>query len=79
AAHLADAVVKSDAAVTTLSDLPSEYFFVKGYRARDVDRRNLDVANLAISKCGLVIFQMVSPAISNWHNLPQINATARES
>src|SRR5215472_5329881 len=53
AAHLAHSVVKSGAAVSTFSDIPSEHPAVKSRRTGNVARRHLEITDLSICHCGM--------------------------
>ena len=52
AAHLADPIVKGSA-IPALPDIPTENTLIKIRRARNIGRRNLNVANLAIAERGM--------------------------
>jgi hypothetical protein len=51
ATDFADSIVERDLALVALPDIPTEYISVKLGRAGDVSGGNLDVTNLAVSKC----------------------------
>src|SRR5580700_6547949 len=66
AAHFPDTVVKRSRPIPALPDLPAKHVFVEVGRARNIGRRNLQVADLAVSERGRHECLPFYPALRNF-------------